>query len=338
MFHAFFFFALRNLAALAMVVVTVSSIFADSADRQAVSLVNPAAETLPHLGPMEDLLELASEVQSTQFSGETIRPHLVQGSDMRSDSSYHWQLMPAGLIYRPLLASAKESRFRSVWNNESGEGNIWDITLGGQVGLLRYGTIEHGIPVGWQLGIEGAGQVRLDQDENGDVMANDFRFGIPLTWGDRFSQVKLAFYHLSSHLGDEFLLKNPGFTRLNFSRDVLVCGYSIHPADLWRLYVEAGYAVAADVADEWEFQFGAEFSPRGSTGFRGEPFAAANAHLREEVDYGGNFVFQTGWAWRRAPTSGMLRVGVEYYNGKSDQFSFFDESEQKFGFGIWYDH
>jgi hypothetical protein len=251
---------------------------------------------------------------------------------------YGWQVMPQGLIYRQYLASVKESRFRGVWSNGKGEGNLLDTSLGGQVGLLRYGSYGDGQPVGWQLGIEGAGQVRLDVDQNADVDASDFRFGVPLTWGDEISQVKFAYYHLSSHVGDEFLLKNPGFNRLNFSRNVLVLGYSIYPSELWRVYAEIGYAVSSDVSQQWETQFGIDYAPAGATGIRGAPFAAVNAHLREEVNYGGNLVLQAGWAWRGSPASGMFRTGVEYYNGKSDQYSFFDQSEQKIGYGIWYDY
>jgi len=120
--------------------------------------------------------------------------------------------------------------------------------------------------------------------------------------------------------------------------NVLVLGYSIYPSELWRVYAEIGYAGSSDVSQQWETQFGIDYAPAGATGFRGAPFAAVNAHLREEVDFGGNFVFQAGWAWRRSPASGMFRTGVEYYNGKSDQYSFFNQSEQKVGYGIWYDY
>ena len=33
----------------------------------------------------------------------------------------------------------------------------------------------------------------------------------------------------------------------------------------------------------------------------------------------------------------MLRTGLFYYNGESNQFSFFDEHEEQIGFGVWYD-
>jgi hypothetical protein len=273
------------------------------------------------------------------LSGSADESNFVYSGGRNSGGGgYCWQIMPQGLIYRSYLAGAKESRFRSVWNNESDNGNIWDITLGGNVGLLRYGTTGGARPEGFQLGIEGAGLVRLDIDENRDVDAADFRFGVPLTWGDSRHQVKVAYYHLSSHVGDEFLLKNQGFTRLNYCRDVLVWGHSLYLSNEWRAYGEVGYAVDCDVSDPWEVQTGVEWAPLYGTGGRGAPFAAVNGHLREEVDFGGNFVAQTGWCWRRNAATGLFRVGVEYYNGKDDQFSFYDESVSKVGFGMWYDY
>lgn len=299
---------------------------------------------MPYLGPLDEQYPpVAAEAipygqSSFEQQSHGVAPYCPPPSGAGSGQSYQWRLMPQGLIYRSYLAGAKESRFRSVWNNESNDGNIWDLTLGGNVGVLRYGTGGDVRPEGFQIGIEGAGLVRLDIDEERDVDAADFRGGFPLTWGDSVNQVKFAYYHLSSHVGDEFLLKNIGFTRLNYSRDVLVLGDSYYLREDWRVYGEAGYAVDCDVSGPWEFQFGAEWIPGGRTGGRGAPFAAVNGHLREEVDFGGNAVFQTGWAWRRSPASGVFRLGVEYYNGKDDQFSFFNESVEKVGFGMWYDY
>jgi Protein of unknown function (DUF1207) len=255
-----------------------------------------------------------------------------------SDQCYEWQLLPSGLIYRTYMAGAKESRFRGVWHDDDGDGRIWDVTLGGQAPLFRYGTTGNARPEGFQVSMEGAAQTRLDRDDNLDVMATDYRFGVPITWGDSVHQVKFAFYHLSSHVADEFLLKTPGFNRLNYSRNVLVLGHSFYATERLRFYGEVGYGFDVDVGDPWELQFGFDYGPSGATGLGGAPFMAANGHLRQEVDFGGNFVGQAGWAWRRSPASAILRTGLEYYNGKSDQFSFFNDSEQKLGYGLWYDY
>jgi hypothetical protein len=300
---------------------------------------------LPPLGPLEEpVLPPELEEPPALPHEQWIDPAADAASECCPPASaccvpaYGWQFLPQGLIYRTYLAGVKESRFRSVWNNERDDGNIWDITLGGQVPILRYGTQGDVRPEGWQLGIEGAGQVRLDTDVERDVNATDYRFGIPLTWGNATYQQKFAYYHLSSHVGDEFLLRTPGFNRVNYSRDVLVWGHSLYLSETLRLYGEAGYGVFVDVSEPWEFQAGVDWAPAGCTGRRGAPFAAVNGHIREEVDYSGNFAVQSGWCWRRSPATGLLRVGVEYYNGKDDQFSFFNESVEKVGAGIWYDY
>ncbi|MCC6492177.1 MAG: DUF1207 domain-containing protein [Pirellulales bacterium] len=304
----------------------------------AVAPEGASAGSLPYLGPVDG--QSGAEIDNDGLRGRIIS--LDEASALATTSwtggPYEWHLMPQGLIYRTYLAGEKESRFRSEWNHETNQGSIWDITLGGNVGLLRYGTRGDVRPEGWQLGIEGAGLVRLDIDEDRDVDSADFRFGIPVTWGDAIYQEKFAYYHLSSHLGDEFLLKHPNFDRLNYSRDVLVWGHSIYPSDDVRVYGEVGYAFSRDVSRPWEFQFGVDRAPYGRTGGRGAPFWALNGHLRQEVNYGGNFVAQAGWSWRRAAATGLYRIGVEYYNGKDDQFSFYNNSIEKIGFGMWYDY
>jgi hypothetical protein len=80
-----------------------------------------------------------------------------------------------------------------------------------------------------------------------------------------------------------------------------------------------------------------DWAPAKPTGIRGAPFFALNAHVREELDFSGNFSAQAGWAWRGDRTSHLLRLGVHYYNGYSSQYSFFRNVEQQIGGGLWYD-
>jgi hypothetical protein len=254
------------------------------------------------------------------------------------DEPWDWQLLPDGLIYRSYLAGFKEPRFHSFWAYEQNEGVVWDIALGGRVGLVRYGSRDNVRPEGFQFDLEGAAFPRLMPEQEDDLWAADFRAGAPLTYGIGPHQTKLAYYHLSSHLGDEYLLQHPTVTRFNYSRDVIVLGQSYYITDDLRLYAEAGWAFYSDVAGEWEFQFGIDYSPLAYTGFRSTPFAAINGHLREEVDFSGNLVVQAGWQWRSAESGHLVRFGVEYFNGLSDQFSFFNQHENKVGLALWYDY
>ena len=249
------------------------------------------------------------------------------------------QVMPLGLLYRSYLAGAKEPRFASFWNTDSDQGDLWDAALGGRLGLLRYGTSDPFHPEGWQVDMEGGCQARLDPDSDSNCLyATDFRVGIPVTWAQGRWQFKTGYYHISSHLGDEFLLMNPTARRLNYTRDAMLLAVGFFYTERLRLYGETAYAFSAtDGAEPLEFQFGADWAPAGDTGVRGSPFAAVNGHLREEVDFGGNLVLQAGWAWRGFPRGSLFRLGVEYYRGKSDQYEYYDRSEERIGWGVWVD-
>ena len=251
-----------------------------------------------------------------------------------------WQFLPDGLIYRSYQAGVREPRLAIVAFREKDGRNLWDGTLGGRVGVLRYGTCDELYPQGWQLDVEAAAIVRLTLDEIRDFETADYRVGVPLTYGIDNWQFKLAVYHLSSHLGDEYAIANPGSLddRINYVRDALVVGASYYPHPVMRLYSEAGYSVNVDGgAEPWEFQFGTELSRPGPTGPHGTPFLAVNAHLREEHNFGGDLSTQAGWLWR-GNEGQVMRAGVHYYNGKSSQYQTFDDSEQQIGFGMWYDY
>ncbi len=251
-------------------------------------------------------------------------------------SVYRVEVLPAGLLYPAYLAGPKESRLATQLTFEADDGWLVESTLGGRFGVLRTWGVD-GRSV-FQLDVEGSVQLRQDPGVDVDLRSADFRVGVPFTWTSGASQWKLAYYHISSHLGDEFLIKNPGFSRLNYVRDSVVLGHSWFARPDLRLYGEVGYAFYTDVAEPWEVQFGAEWAPAGPTGLRGAPFAACNALLREEVDFGGTLTVEAGWAWRSdAPAGRLLRMGVLYQGGKSTQYSFVNTSEQQIGAGLWYD-
>lgn len=255
--------------------------------------------------------------------------------DPRTDWS--WQLLPDGILYRAYLADTKASRLGTQVFHTQGNGTLWDSTLGGQVGLLRFGTREAAWAQGWQFDLEGSAQVRLDPDEQLDLQSVDYRVGAPLTYAYGRHRIKLGYYHLCAHLGDEFIEANPSFRHVNFVRDTLTAGYAYYVTEKLRVYGEMGWSFYDDVSEPWEFRFGVDFAPAGPTGLAGEPFFAVHGHLREEIDFSGNLVVQAGWAWRGERSSHLLRTGLHYYNGLSNQFSFYQNFEQQIGGGLWYD-
>jgi len=247
------------------------------------------------------------------------------------------RILPDGLLYRAHLAGVREPRMGIQLFHEPKSGWLWDGSIGARIGLVRYGTADPIWPEGWQFDVEAGAFPRLSADEDGDLLSADFRYGCAITQRRGRLESKFAFYHLSSHLADEYLVRHPWVERINFSRFGFVYGVAVYPWDAVRVYGEVGYAFYSDGGSEpWELQFGVDYSPLNPSGPWGAPFFAVSGHLRQEVDFGGNFTLQTGWQWRGA-TGRLARVGLHYLNGQSDQYQFFREHEQQVGIGFWYD-
>jgi hypothetical protein len=258
---------------------------------------------------------------------------------LASDANYEWQLLPTGLMYPSYLAGNREPRMGTQLVHERNHGWIWDATVGGRVGLLRYGTTDDLHPQGWQLDVEGAAFPRLDLQHEEDLISADFRAGLISTERHGAFESKFGYYHLSSHLGDEYMIQHPGSSaaRINYSRDCLIMGSAVYPSPDLRFYTEVGWAFHEDGgASPWELQFGVDYSSTEPTSILGSPFFAINAHLRQENDFGGNMTVQTGWQWR-GRTGHLLRTGMQYFNGMSDQAQFYRSFEEQIGFGLWYD-
>jgi len=268
--------------------------------------------------------------------------------DLWAARPWFWQMLPNNLIYTSYLAGPKEPRIGSsvysdtnpaVTNPAVREGLLWDTTLGGRVSLLRYGTDSVVHPQGLEVQIEGAAFVRLDPQDDRDLRSSDFRFGVPIVYGVGRWQTKLAYYHNSAHLGDEFLIKNPTFPRINYVRDCIVWGNSYYLFDWLRVYGETGFAFFnAGGSQPWEFQAGTELIQARPTGPLGAPFLAVNGMSRQELNWGGNICVQTGWAWRGRRSEKLLRIGFEYLYGSDPQYEFTFYNQNRYGLGMWYDY
>ena len=243
--------------------------------------------------------------------------------------------MPTGLMYKLYLASDREPRLGTELGDERNQGGLWDSTIGGRVGILRYGTTNDFWPQGWQLDVEAAAFPRLDAHRN--LIEGDFRAGVPLTTRRGPWELKVGYVHNCSHIGDLYLLTYPDFQRINYVRDAVVGGVAVYINPDLRLYAETDWGFHTDGgAEPWEFQFGADIISPAPTGPCGAPFFAVNGHLREVNDFGGNVTVQTGWHWR-GRTGHLLRIGVQYFNGMSEQGEFYNQFEEQIGGGLWYD-
>ncbi len=255
------------------------------------------------------------------------------------DLDYDWRVLPVGLMYKSYLAGEKESRVQSVWVTDRRGDLVWETALGGRFSFLRYGTSDPVRPEGWQFDFEGAALPRVDPDAvSSPLIAVDYRIGLLSTWRRGPNAFKAGYYHLSSHLGDEFLINNPGYVRLNYVRDSAIVGWTRDLNPETQVYGEVAYAFNhEDGALPWEFQYGIQYSPR-TPGLFGAPFGAVNGHTREDFNYETSINVVAGWQWWSEESNHTLRVGIQYYDGPALQYTFVNKHETLMGWGLWFDY
>src|SRR3989344_391371 len=125
-------------------------------------------------------------------------------------------------LFQPLIAAPRQISYTIGYR--SGDkvcGNkCVDISLGDDFAVYRWlDVIWHG---DLQIGIEAGIWTVFNMDPahpniaGGTELVNtDFYVGIPLTYARDKWSFRLRGYHVSSHLGDEFLVNHPSFTDVN---------------------------------------------------------------------------------------------------------------------------
>lgn len=281
-------------------------------------------------------------VMPYSMPGDVGSPPGASPADCQTSGIWTFSTLPDGLVYKPYLAGPRESRVAGSFLNETSQGWLWEGVVGGRVGLMRYGTCGGIFPEGLQLDLEAAVFPRLNLEERWELESADFQFGLPVTWAPqgRPFQFKFGFYHFGSHLGDDFIRRTgivvPSRT---YTRDAFNLGISIQLTESIRSYMESSFAIQTEgPAEPWQFQFGLDYTPMTGFSKAGSPFFGINGLLREEVDFGGGLTVMTGWQWRGRDTDNRLRLGLHYFNGKSNQHSFWNEHEELIGLGLWYDY
>lgn len=254
-------------------------------------------------------------------------------------ASSRWHILPLGLLYDPYVAGEKEPRLSWSILEEGPRGRIWDATVGTRIGLLRHGTSAVTGAQGWQLDMDGAAMVRLTPEDDNAVESVDYRVGFWATRRRGPLAVKAGYYHLSSHLGDEFLLKYPEVIRIDYARDAAVAGVMFDVTPALQTYAEAGYAfIRHGGAEPIELQIGAQYTPARYPGARGAPVAAVNLHWREDLDFRTSVNAVVAWGWHSRETGHRVRIGLQAFTGRSMQYSNFSLSERLIGIGAWFDY
>ena len=127
--------------------------------------------------------------------------------------------LPRGEVFCPLIADPKAIRsFVSYQRGDVSDfaGDIAAVGIGDEFGFFRVGGNRPGDGV--QMGLTGAVFAQFDMGTSSvDLLNADYVVALPLTFRRNGFSTRLRVYHQSSHLGDEFLLREEPPERENLS-------------------------------------------------------------------------------------------------------------------------
>jgi hypothetical protein len=290
-------------------------------------------------------------VTSTLLTGQQSAPDRC-GTGLARDERAGYTPLPRGDVFCPLLADPKAVhsfasalRERSDSSGTQTSRTIASVGIGDMFGLGRWNGSRPGDGV--QLSLSAAVFAQFDLGAPSyDLVNADYVVGLPLTIRRGRTSMRLRIYHQSSHLGDEYLLREPASrrNRENLSFESLEGTLSIDAGAL-RLYGGGERLINREPADlaATIVHAGAELRPTfwiiplgHLGGFRF--LAGGDVKTSEEHDWKPSISARAGLEYDRArgtqPPGRRWGIFAEYYEGPSPYGQFFREQVRYAGVGI----
>jgi hypothetical protein len=268
---------------------------------------------------------------------------LAERSQLPSDEPpdrFVWDLFPPVELFPPLLADPRWPHFSASYeryiSDNSDLRHVGDVSFGETFALLRRSDPDWGI---WELGfLAGVFSVFDLGSPSFDLVNTDFMAGFSLSYQLAGVTSLLRLYHQSSHLGDEFLLRNR-VERVNLSFEVLDLLFSMSPTEWLRLYGGGGAMVHREPSlDRGLLQAGFELqSPTAFLGGRLRPLGGADFQLREESDWRTDLSSRMGFQIEHPRLRRLrlrLQILLNYYRGRSPNGQFYNRRIENVGVGV----
>lgn len=254
------------------------------------------------------------------------------------------QIFPKDRLFEPLLGDPRWPHFGASYTSYQGETlkAVATVSFGETLSLYRDDAPDW-LGGQWEFVLQPGMFAIFDLDApSADLVNADYTIGGGFAWLNGPWSALLRVYHMSSHLGDEFILNN-GLTpaqRINLSYEQLQLLLSYQAADWLRVYGGAGVLMNTDPAnlDNTTIQYGVEL--RAPWRFLEEwatPILAMDVKHLEYHDWDGDFSVRAGLEFadpRLGKQSSRMLVVIEYYTGRSPHGQFFNESIRYLGAGL----
>jgi len=207
------------------------------------------------------------------------------------------------------------------------------LSAGGRFGFLR---IDGRGPNrrSWQVSFEAGIDALFGTTHSDEALGWDGNYGITATTAsDGPWSVKLAFLHLSAHLGDEYEERMQR-ARIDYTREEVAVGIAWRPSSRWRAYAETAraYSMLDAAQAPWRVQHGLEYETGRFWGGRFAAYGATDCGAMQERRWRIDRAIEGGLVTRLAGRT--YRLLMQYHDGRPPVAEFFHVSESALTWGL----
>lgn len=244
-------------------------------------------------------------------------------------------------LFRPFIADPREVDYSVGWRFKDRvfDENVIDVSFGDTFALYQWCNVG---PWNGQLRIELEGAVWAvfaPLVDTSPLINADYYVGIPVTFAFDNWSFRFRVFHISSHVGDEFLLahkklfkRHRDFKRDNPSAEYLDFFVSNEDIEGLRLFGGLGWMVSQDdsfkcdpfyAAAGWEWRVQAWKYYNYCSKLYGVPFFASYFRFSKDFKHCVDTNLAVGYEWGKlVGLCRRLRIYLEYHDGNSVEGQF----------------
>lgn len=238
------------------------------------------------------------------------------------------------VLFPPLIANPREPIYSVAyrWGDKVIANSQIAISLGDIFPIFRWFNIFGGKG---DMQIDIAACMWADFDMNpsyhprgewAELVTSDYILAIPVSYAFDKWAFRVRAYHISSHLGDEFIVNQPVIVRKNPSFEAIDFFVSYQATIGLRLYFGPGVIVHSDVTYPMKycyFDYGLECRFSGLRyhyhKLYGAPFVALDIEQWQAVRFQPSATLQIGYEWSKLQGAGRkVRIFAEFHDGYAE--------------------
>ncbi|OGN60406.1 MAG: hypothetical protein A3F40_03650 [Chlamydiae bacterium RIFCSPHIGHO2_12_FULL_27_8] len=234
-------------------------------------------------------------------------------------------------LFQPMIANPRQVIYSFGYRGGEKLGGLLSgkeitFSLGDDFPIFRWLDVRGG---DLQIGIEAGMWSVFDMNPSPNIgggtaqFNSDYYLGIPLVYAYNKWAWRFRTYHISSHLGDEFLINNPGFVRVNPSFEAFDVFFSYQAYKNFRVYGGPGWIIHSAQSFPYKhyyIEYGGDVSFWSTKIYYHKLFGTfffavyfRNWQLNN-MNFDGSYLF--GYEWSKIQGVGRkIRLFGEYHNG-----------------------